>query len=469
MKFLLLLPFLLTSSFCVSQCLSDLNLQFEGEYQYPVFYSALTPVYDALDRPYLYVASNELGVKVFDVSGNQPVQVAVIDTVQLSQQAMSLTQLDSLLYVCVGSHFANSDDPAGLTVVNVADPTSPEIIGNWTNTGSGSGAGIVKVEDNIAYLGAMGEGVVLLDVSDPSNIQMINQFIPDYHFPVTNDSAKVNARGMEVINGLVYLCYDAGGFRILDCTNTSNIQEIGAYANPITYSPSNWPRAYNNVAIVHDTLAYVAVDYCGVEVLNISDPSNITLVEHWNPHGCPQGAWWDAPIHANEIVYKPECDLIFLSTGKSESYVLNVSDPYQLDSCDSYGTINDTTATWGICMSDDDIYLSYTYVSTAIPQILVPFYSTWSGIKKISYTYDCSLHVDEIKLPELMFPNPAESKVFFSEKVTSVSVYDMGGKQCMTADNVVNGLSISSLPGGLYFVELNVDGFRSVRKLVVSR
>ena len=39
------------------------------------------------------------------------------------------------------------------------------------------GYGIVKVEGNYAYLGAMGLGVVILDISDPNNIAFVSELL----------------------------------------------------------------------------------------------------------------------------------------------------------------------------------------------------------------------------------------------------------------------------------------------------
>ncbi|MBK9449820.1 MAG: hypothetical protein IPN95_10560 [Bacteroidetes bacterium] len=94
-----------------AQCPHNFSLQFEGEFRNPIFISALTMVADQLGRPYLYVASNEKGLNVLNVSGSNPFSVASLDTVALSMRVMSVTQRDSLLYVVVGSTFGGLTQP----------------------------------------------------------------------------------------------------------------------------------------------------------------------------------------------------------------------------------------------------------------------------------------------------------------------------------------------------------------------
>ncbi len=154
--------------------------------------------------------------------------------------------------------------------------------------------------------------------------------------------------------------------RIIDRTDKENPAQVGEYANPLTYEPINLPRAYNNVVLNGNT-AYVAVDYCGVEVLDISDPSNIELITHYNPHDCPGGGWHNALLHTNEMVFNKDCEKLFFTAGKSELMVLDVSDNQNVELCGMYGSLTDITATWGLGMRNDSIFLSYLIIPVYIP------------------------------------------------------------------------------------------------------
>ncbi|MBK7338040.1 MAG: hypothetical protein IPJ00_18595 [Saprospirales bacterium] len=136
------------------------------------------------------------------------------------------------LYLALGNHFGTAAR-APAWPVDVSIPASPMLLDVWISPGPEGGAGIVLVEGDYAYLGAMGNGLFILDVSNPNEIEFISDFVPDIFYPDPNpDSAKFNARGMALRDQIVYLCYDAGGLRIINVSDKENPKETGRYANP---------------------------------------------------------------------------------------------------------------------------------------------------------------------------------------------------------------------------------------------
>ncbi len=338
----------------------------------------MTMLHDQNDKPYLYVASKEGGLKIYDIANlSSPSLIQTIAIGQLNNlHVMNLTQSGNYLYLALGNHFTNSQSP-GMAVIDVTNPPSAVVLSKWKFTKNDGGAGIVKISGDYAYLGAMKHGLITLNISDKSNITFVSQFIPDINFPDKKpDAAKINARGMQVIGDIVYLCYDAGGFRIINVADKQNPKEEGRFSNP---ELNNKPRAYNNV-IVDGSYAYVTVDYCGLEVLNVSNPGVITLASWWNPYNCQKSAfgWFSSPGHLNEIDYNKECSLLFISSGKSDLHVLNVSNPNKPDSCGYYGGVSNNMGTWGVSAYKNQLYLSYICA-------IIPFASNWTGVKILTY------------------------------------------------------------------------------------
>jgi hypothetical protein len=294
---------------------------------------------------------------------------------------MSLVQRDAQLYLALGNSFGttNSQSP-GLAIVDVSNPNSPRVLSVWQYPIANRGGGLVAVDGDYAYLGAMGHGVVVLRISDPKDITYISEFRPDRNFPVANqDTLKVNARGMTIRGGYLYLAYDAGGFRVIDIHDPAHLSEVGRYAN---HDLDHLPRAYNNVAL-SDTIVYVTTDYCGIEALSITDPQNPYQVSWWNPWNCTSNPlnWFSSPGHTNELAYDDVQKKIFVSTGKSDMYVVDAHDPRHLDSCSTYGGVDNGIGTWGIAAGRENrIYLSY--ICTAG----IPFASNWSGVKILQYS-----------------------------------------------------------------------------------
>lgn len=450
-----------------------MNIQLESEY-FHVFpnniYSALTPVADKLGRPYVYVATHELGLRIYETEPTLT-PVATLDTNDLFMRVSSVTQRDTLLYVCLGSIFAGSTDPPGIVIVNVADPVNPVVLDEWIAAGNGSGTGVVKIQGDHAYVGGMGEGLIILNISDPNNITFVSQVTPAIDYPhMNNTPATVNARGMALVNDtLVYLCYDAGAMRVINCADINNPVQIQEFSNPVTDNtgpPFYWnvPRAYNHVA-VEDTIAYVAVDYCGLEVWGISDPYNANLLTHWNPHDCPTGQWTTASIHTNEIFPVFECDLLFISTGGSDMMVLDIANPYAPVAVDSFGTETDMYGTWGVDGTDEFLYLTYMN-----PPLNIPFPGNHPGLRKLSYDKcAASVGAQEEEVAVKLFPNPSNGKVTL--EVSGIFTYvflDASGKQMFYGGgNQSSDIDISQLDAGIYFVKVQANARFAVKQLIV--
>jgi hypothetical protein len=339
----------------------------------------MTAKHDLQGKEYLYVAAKEGGLKIYDLSNNPKLK----KTVSLSQldslEVMNLTQSGNYLFLALGNHFGTGLQSPGMAIIDVSDPVNPIVKSIWKDPTKISGAAIVEVDGNYAYLGAMRSGLVIFDISDKTAPVVESVFVPSTTYPDPNpDLTKFNARGMTVNEDLLYLCYDAGGLRVIDITDKQNPVEVGNYANP---AMSGKPRAYNNI-VVDDTLAYVAVDYCGMEVLNIKDPANIQLVDWWNPWRCETNAlnWFVSDGHSNEIVFDKLHKLVFMATGKSDMDVVDVHDPKQLATRFEYGGVNNGIGTWGLSIYKDNIYLSY--ICNALSW---PFPSNWTGVRILKY------------------------------------------------------------------------------------
>ncbi|MBK8704431.1 MAG: hypothetical protein IPN33_13085 [Saprospiraceae bacterium] len=401
--FWILLAIIFYPKIILSQSCNDLSIQHEADIVSTCGLMAMTMVHDQNNLPYLYVANKEAGLTVYDISNiNMPVQIASVPISSLGNlEVMNLFQHGNYLLLALGNHFANSGSAGGIAIVDVSNPATPTVADHYAVPGSSSGAGVVKAEGDYAYLGAMKSGIVIFDISNVNDIEFVSQFIPDINYPVTNPNPNFyNARGLEVNNDIVYLCYDAGGLRIINCVDKFHPAETGRFANPIMYDPFNLPRAYNNL-VVDDSLLYVAVDYCGVEVLNIADTANITLQGWWNPYNCPYNNWYTSPVHANEIQYDKNGKKLFLSTGKSDMMVVDVSNPSNPDSCAMFGSVSNNIGTWGIGLWQNQLFLSY------ICTFGIPFASDWTGVKILTYNSPAVGVQEQVMSNAIsVFPNP---------------------------------------------------------------
>lgn len=431
----------------------------------------LSMMHDTRGLPFLFVANKDAGLRIMHLENpDNPVQIAEIPVADLGNlHVMNLCQNNNLLLLALGNHFT-SPQQAGIAAIDITNPASPQLMDYLLIENSESGAGIVSTEGEYAYLGAMKSGLVIIDLSDLNNLQEVSRIVPNINYPVINPSNEdlYNARGMVLENDIVYLCFDAGGMRVINCTDKLNPVETGRYANPALFVPFNLPRAYNNV-VKSGNLLYVAVDYCGVEVLDVSDTSAITLAGWWNPYNCPGNNWFTSPVHANEIRYLNDCEALLISTGKSDMYVLDVSNATQPDSCGIFGGIENNIGTWGVNYYGNEIYLSY------ICTLGIPFASNWSGIKLLT-TQNCdptTLKHDD-KLSASLFPNPATSEVHLQLNrycEAELFIFNSMGERLDKIRFAGNNLSINNLETyrtGLYYYIIQADTESTSGKFIIK-
>jgi len=327
---------------------------------------------DELGRNYLYVSEKAGGVTVYEkTTGNKITNISISEFG--GHHAMHLSQQGNYLYIALGSFFGGNSK-AGMAVIDVTDPTLPSVTDFWESTSVIKGSAIAIADGNHVYLGAMNQGIYVFDVTNKANIIETDHYIPDPDFPIENPNSiqEPNARGMDIKGTELFVCYDAGGIRVIDVTDKSNIFEKSRYIN----DSFNKQKAYNNI-IINGNYAYTAVDYCGMEVLDISDSSNIVRTSWCNPWNCEtsQNTWFNSGGHTNQLELDTINNRMLLSSGGSEITILDVSDPNNCTYVTSYGNRDNNKAVWGLDFENDKVYA--TYITTQG----IPFTGDWSGIK----------------------------------------------------------------------------------------
>lgn len=470
----LFLTFVFSNQFgSFGQNCSTMNLTERAEVGSVCSEMVLTTMHDANGLPYLYVANKEGGLRIYDINNiSSPQPVAQVAVSQLgSLHVMNVFQRGNYLYLSLGNSFTNPQ-AAGLAIVDVSNPGSPVVTDFYQVPGTSSGSGMTYVEGDFAYLCAMRSGLVILNIADVHDIQAVSSYMPDINYPYNNPPNPnfYNARCVEVKNGIAYLCFDAGGFRVINCVNPQSPAETGHFANPLLYFPFNLTRAYNNL-VIDDSLAYVTVDYCGVEVLDIHDTSSINLIGWWNPQNCPNNNWFTSPVHTNELRLNKVCSQLYVSSGKSDFYVLDMSTPNNPDSCNYFGDVADTAGTWGVNYYSDQIYLSY------VCTFGIPFTATYTGFKILQYT-PCVNNVGytEPNSSLEVFPLPATNQINFvcRQIYNTFHLTDLFGKtvtmQIDCDPGTMKGkIDSQALPAGVYFLNATGTGGTAVARVLIAK
>lgn len=450
-----------------AQCVGWNNIQAtDSIFTNSAFGNATTPEADKLHRPFDYLATVAGGVKVYDNNASGiPFIVATISKASLGNlDAISLYQDSIWLYVCLGNIW-NTSEMAGLAIIDVSNPLLPNVLDVYVHSGLKGGSGSVVVKGNYAYLAANQNGLIILDISNKSNILLKSALPFSNIFPHSTVGAAslYNARGIGLNGNYAYVCYDRGGLRIVDISNVNSPVQINQYCFPPLIDKVT---AYNNITI-HNNLAYVAIDYYGMEILDITNPSSITQIAWWHPSTWADttnnfSTWANSNGHANELAYDSICKKIYLAAGKSDAVAIDVSNPANPTTCQTYGSTSDAYGTWGLDFFDGKIHIAYIW------SVVAPPYSNYTGYK-ILQTNCSTVGFDENHFSDefAVFPNPSSDQVFikiFGQKLQNIKIYDLTGK--LMQEDFTTKISIANIPNGNYLIKVQTNKSTIVHKLI---
>jgi hypothetical protein len=298
-------------------------------------------IYDAfIDSNYAYIAHDYEGMIVVNVSDStNPVEVGRLDT---DGRAWAVYVVDTLAYIADyngdlvvanisdpnnpeeagsaslpdfrsravnvfvnGGYVYVADEIYGLHIFN-ADPNNLDLINSYGDFG---GINDVYVEGIYAYLAAAEDGMIILGITDVDNLEMIGQFEID---TLSNSAEELNVQGdvafiadsklgllaidiadpanpefiddFETPGAVNSICFannrifltdgsDLRVFTLADETHGDSLQ----YINGITT-----PGMALNVAVSGD-LAYVADNYFGMQIIDISQLDSMAIEGNFAP------------------------------------------------------------------------------------------------------------------------------------------------------------------------------------------
>lgn len=458
-KFYVLMLFMLLKSMCHAQP-DTVLFNALGNYNFNLLYSGYTPLIDRLGRPYVYLATKELGVVTFDISNTS--SLLPIDTIPKTTlnnlKATGVAQKGQFLFVSLGD-FEGAGETAGLAIFDITNPSVPVMVDEWDSTYFDKGTSSVLLDGDYAYLSAMADGVLILDVSNPQNIQFVSQIIPDTNFGFHHGT--YHARGLFISNDTLLVAYDNGGLRIIDVTNKQFPAEVGMYVNSAIDSIG---RAYYNHIYRIGNTAWCAVDFCGIETVNVSDASAMQNIAWLNPWNCtnipfPFGSWNGSDGHTNEIAYDAQHNILFFSGGDSQVLAIDAGNPSQPQIIGAFGMPDDSVGSWGVDAFNNMIAIANLHT------VGFPFVSLVGGLQLLSYQVITGIeqfqHSNDIKL----YPNPTKSLLSISGLHFSpgdeITVTNVLGNRVLTLTisehALKQNIDISKLSKGVYFLLLKTS------------
>ncbi len=166
------------------------------------------------------------------------------------------TMANGLLFIAEGERDPIAIDVArGLLIYSVPAKGGAPVLRSTFKTG-GSVYG-VKVVGDRAYLFDRGEGLIILDVSDPDHPVRLGS----YHSPAS-------LRCMAKRGDLLYISDEWVGFTILGVADPLRPRVVGIYRSP------TGPNTQGHGGLVlRDGLVYLAAGFGGVDIVDISNPA----------------------------------------------------------------------------------------------------------------------------------------------------------------------------------------------------
>jgi hypothetical protein len=150
----------------------------------------------------------------------------------------------------------------------------------------------VAVEGNYAYLAEEFEGLSIVDISDPYNLQFVSNFMP---WPIIYNNYPGRFYYVAARDGYAYLSGRYGyGVAVIDATDPHNPEQIDRLYFADTLSASEiYDYNYTDMPLVHGTSLLVPISITpniekyssGIVRYDISDPTNIVLdtLYKWEP------------------------------------------------------------------------------------------------------------------------------------------------------------------------------------------
>lgn len=152
----------------------------------------------------------------------------------------------------------------GLNILNISELTNPERIGNYHISGAANQLDIVG---DLLYLSdhrSSRTGLVVLNITNPTNPFLVGSYLPD------DELWNAHVFGNHIYCGNHEI--EGGELIILDTSDPTSISEVGQF---------EFGSSVNSVIISND-IAYVAGGLHGLDLLDVTDPTNPILITTLN-------------------------------------------------------------------------------------------------------------------------------------------------------------------------------------------
>lgn len=211
-----------------------------------------------------YIADGGSGLRIVDVS--DPVEPEEISFIEVEGFCTDVKVADGFAYVTTGLPYREPFEQviSGMYAIDVSDPSSPELMGFYDAFRS---VNSIALSGNYAFLTVFSWGLVILDISNPENIEEV-AFLEE----------EDGANNSIFISGNYAYIADSQVFGIIDISDPTNPEWV-----------SVWRAYWSCDVFVQGDYAFIADHEEGLKILNISDPFDPYLAGSYDTPGLAWG------------------------------------------------------------------------------------------------------------------------------------------------------------------------------------
>jgi hypothetical protein len=207
-------------------------------------------------------------------------EVEILAELELPDIAADIEVRDGIAYIAALN--------AGLLMVDVAEPTSPVLVGRLDTPGK---ARRVALDGDIALIADLGGGLRIVDIGDPEAPRELSSMVFEYGV------------GEAVpIGGYAYVS-SFPAIRIIDISRPSDPVSVGSFQ----------PSTFVNVITIHDNLALIGTSFRGLQIYDATHPNDPVWLGEYNNF---EDEYEAIAVHGDHVILGP-----------FDVSVLDISDP----------------------------------------------------------------------------------------------------------------------------------------------
>jgi len=363
-----------------------------------------------------YLANFTEGLRILNISN--PLLPEELVLYEMEQLPTAVWVKDTIAYV---------KERQRVTILNVASPSDPAIIGYYN-----SEIDDFFIKDTIAYVAEGEKGLHIVNLSNPASLQEIGFYDPE----------DFDARNVFVVDTFAYVGnHSYGGKRgvnVINVSDPANPREWGGYYEVAPYE-----------FYMKDTLAFLVSNWRTLVILNFADPKSPLVINSFFT-----GSYCDRRLNISG-------NLAYITEESKGLNIYDFSDPENLVLVGSYPTgdfpknvyVKDSIA-YLADVRDGFYMIRYTGISDGILQELQEPITTSSVINSLS----------EIKI----------NYIVTGVEEVQISVYNiLGQKVASLVDKMQSSgrytISWKSNNSGIYFVRLKIGKYVKTYKTMFIR